>query len=488
MKILMTNNALVQREGSESYLETVATELRRLGHELTLFSPSCGPFAGTLRAHGFDVYDDVNDLPRDFDVIHGQHVSAVGLVRARFPRTPMVFVSHSWVINPLEDPVPELGAAAYVAFNQLTESRLRAHAGTAGAEIVRMTQPVSTSFGDGARVPIGDVPMRAVAVSRRMKTMPARLAAACGARGIDFEWVGGPTSQSADARTDIMDADIVFAMGRTALEAMAAARAVVVLDDGTNAGWVTNASYPDLEAGGFTGLLTGPADENLDAVLAGYDPPLGTIARRLALRHHGAKHHATSLVELYARVGDAPQGSVSHPQTIALLAAERTGLELRTVAAEWSRAQIRRELADAQSEVGRLTSELEHARAHVVNVEAELEKVRAQRDRSRMRRQKASRQRDEALQRVAETRGHCPGQADRGAQAPSKPLSSRKNSTTPTNEATTPVMAPTTMARPGVAPAPARPGSARPTTAPRSAITSSSIGMIQFSVPCPSKK
>ena len=51
----MTNDSLHQRAGSESYLETVAEELRRLGHELTLYAPrraacwrsGCGPRAST---------------------------------------------------------------------------------------------------------------------------------------------------------------------------------------------------------------------------------------------------------------------------------------------------------------------------------------------------------------------------------------------------------------------------------------------------------
>ena len=40
VRILMTNNALAERGGSESYLETVSAELRRLAHEVVLYSPS----------------------------------------------------------------------------------------------------------------------------------------------------------------------------------------------------------------------------------------------------------------------------------------------------------------------------------------------------------------------------------------------------------------------------------------------------------------
>ena len=109
MKILMTNNALAARGGSESYLETVATELRRLGHEVTFYSPTCGHMAERLRERGFEVAADVADLPTDVDVIHGQHSNAVALVRERLATTPLVFATHSWAIS-IEDPVAELGA------------------------------------------------------------------------------------------------------------------------------------------------------------------------------------------------------------------------------------------------------------------------------------------------------------------------------------------------------------------------------------------
>jgi hypothetical protein len=228
VKILMTNAALDARGGSESYLETVSGELRRLGHEVSFFSPECGGVAERLRDKGFDVFDAVEELPRDVDVIHGQHVNAVAMARTRMPSVPLVFASHSWFISPVEDPVAELGASAFVAFNEIGTRRLAAHVATRGFAVHRLTQPIDISFADGARVPIAATPRRAVAVSRRMKLLPGQLAKACADRGIEFDWVGGPGRDAADARESMRSADIVVAMGRTALEAMATGRAVLV--------------------------------------------------------------------------------------------------------------------------------------------------------------------------------------------------------------------------------------------------------------------
>ncbi|WP_344303055.1 hypothetical protein [Nocardioides bigeumensis] len=410
MKILMTNHALHARGGSESYLETVSTELRKLGHEVCFYSPSCGAMAESLRAGGFTVHDDVGDVPVDIDVIHGQHASAVGLVRTRLPRTPLVFVCHSWLVNSLEDPVVELAAAAHVVFNDLTLRRVRAHAAGAGVPVHRLTQPVSVSFGDGARSPVSEVPRRAVAVSRRMITLPARLAAACAELGIEFSWVGGPDSDEADARHSMFAADLVIGMGRTALEAMAAARPVLVMDEAFNAGWVTDASYLAIEADGFTGIEAPRAEPDLVRLLGQYDAALGTLGRKLVSRHHLAQHHAARLVEVYTAAADVPEegrAAARDASTVAQLTADRFSLEDRLLRSEWRAASLERALAEALAERQHFLDELEVRRVHVSDLEKELDLVRGQRDQARERRQRtakrlkqAVRERDQAQERL----------------------------------------------------------------------------------------
>jgi hypothetical protein len=357
VKILMTNNTLLQRGGSESYLETVSTELRRLGHEVVFYSPECGLVADRLRARGFEVHDDAATLPGDLDVVHGQHSNAVARLRETHPRLPLVFATHSWFVS-VEDPVVELGAGAYVAFNELTRRRLAAHVAGRHAEVVRLTQPVDISFADGFRDPLPDVPRRAVAVSRRMTTIPTRLARACAERGIDFARLGGPDSESDDPRAEMRAADIVLGIGRTALEGMAAARAVLLVDETSVGGWVGTASYPALEADGFTGLGLGEVGRTL---LDGYSPDLGVQARRLVVRHHAAQHHAAALVELYASVADSPATAVA-PDTLGALLQDRFALEHRAVEAEWEVARLRVELRRTRIRARRFRRQRDRAR------------------------------------------------------------------------------------------------------------------------------
>jgi hypothetical protein len=340
VKVLMTNHALGERAGSESYLETMAAELRGLGHEVLVFSPRLGATAERLRGEQFEVLDSADALPLDIDVIHGQHADVVGLVRTRLPTTPLVFVSHSWFIS-LEDPLTELGAGAFVAFNDLTRRRLEAHEATRGREVVRLTQPVTVSYADGiARTPTRATPRRAVAVSRRMKLLPAQLAAACADQGIEFDWLGGPGRESADPREEMRTADI---------------------DDTARGGWVDAASYQSLEADGFTGYQDASPTEELAAALAWYTPELGSEARMLAVKHHAAPHHAAALVELYARVGGGPVRATPAPG-LERLAFERYAYEGRAVQAEWQVAEQTRRVTELEAEVARLRTERDRLR------------------------------------------------------------------------------------------------------------------------------
>ena len=386
MKILMTNNALAERGGSESYLETVSSELRRLAHDVVLYSPRCGATADRLRRDGFTVVEDVEELPSDLDVIHGQHANAVARVRERFPTVPLVFASHSWFVS-VEDPVAELGAGAFVAFNDPARRRLAAHAATQGKDVVRLTQPVPVSFADAARDRIGVVPRRAVLVSRRMTLQPARLAKACAALGLEFDWIGQEGRESADPRSEMRACDIVLASGRSALEGMAAGRAVVVVEEGGVSGWVSEASYAALEADGFTGL-GGEPQEDLELLLGQYTQDLGTQARSLVVRHHAAQHHAAALVEIYTAVADTPPTAVA-PESLGLLVQDRWALEARAVAAEWEVARLRTELADVGSELDGRLREREHLLARLEGLGARLRRTRARAQRFRRQRDKA---------------------------------------------------------------------------------------------------
>ncbi len=316
MRILCTNQALDRRGGTESYLETVAPELRALGHTVELFCLRGGPVAERLRARGFVVHDDVGALSGDYDAIHAHHASAALAVRTRYPDVPLVFVAHSWFLA-IEVPPAEIAPGALVGLNDAVVDRLRATLAGETVPVHRLTQPVTIRT-DDTRVDIRHRPRRALALSRHLGTRLEPLRAACAALDIELEQLGGTGRDVEDPDTAIRSADLVLGSGRAILEAMALARAACVFDERGGAAWVTNETYPTLEAVGFTTDVGDSADVDLSALLAGYDRSFGVAGRDLAVRHHAAPQHAAALVALYREA--APRWDPAPPDELRRLA------------------------------------------------------------------------------------------------------------------------------------------------------------------------
>ena len=300
MRILITNNRLDQRAGSESYVETVMGALRDLGHEVIAFSPGLGEVASSLRSRGFEVHDNVTHLPDGIDVIHGQHVNAVAEVRRVLPSVPLVFVAHSWFI-PNEDPCAELAPAALVALNERVQNRLRSIAFPSHIPIHRLRQPVEIGFFDGIRRVPSDRPESALLVSRKITGRLKSIQDACERAGIELRTLRG---ESADPRLEMAAADMVLASGRSALEAMSMARPTLLIDQTVCAGWITEDSWERIENEGFgTGNPTDSVTD-LDALLAMYSPDFGIQARILAAHQHAAQDHASALIAIYRSIAD----------------------------------------------------------------------------------------------------------------------------------------------------------------------------------------
>jgi hypothetical protein len=300
----MSTRALVAHGGSQSYVETVVAELRRLGHRVVVYSPNLGQVAERLRSTGVDVVGSLDDVGA-VDVAHVQHVPTALFVRAGYPRLPMVYVCHSSMLE-IEDP-PELAAPqVVVVLSDLVARRLAASAVAGSTETVRLRQPVALTFREDGMVPIRDVPRRAVYAGRRSPTFETFLEGACSQLGVELELIGGISDSVDDLTPAFMRSDIVFAVGRTLLEAMALGRAGFVLDERGSGGFVTQESYERIEDGAFAAFDPKPMTErSLVDQLRGYDPSIGRVGYELVRTHHSARSHARDLVEAYVAAIEA---------------------------------------------------------------------------------------------------------------------------------------------------------------------------------------
>lgn len=142
---------------------------------------------------------------------------------------------------------------------------------------------------------------------------------ACDRMGIELDVVGLDGTRTWDVERRIDAADIVFSLGRGAIESMASGRAVYVYDHFGADGWVTPETVDEIASHTFSGKrfarrLT--ADE-LVADLEGYDPALGPANRRIAEGRYDIEAHVDRLLGVYEEAAQTFE-----PRRLALAAQE----------------------------------------------------------------------------------------------------------------------------------------------------------------------
>lgn len=115
MKILLTNNQLADVGGSETWTRTMAHELQRQGHDITIFTLNRGYFSELLESEGLVVIDSLNGLESSFGLAIVNHITMLALVKINLEFTPIIFTSHSSFID-IERPIG--GALHYVAVTE----------------------------------------------------------------------------------------------------------------------------------------------------------------------------------------------------------------------------------------------------------------------------------------------------------------------------------------------------------------------------------
>jgi hypothetical protein len=246
LRILMTNNTLAGRAGSELYVRDLALEFMKRGHLPVAYSPSLGEVAEELRAHTIPVLDDLDDMEAQPDLIHGHHHHETMTAALRYPRTPILFVCHGWV--PWEEMPPvHPNIVKYVAVDDLCRERLLTTRGIAPEKTATIY-----NFADldrfRLRPHLPSRPKAALVFSNYMSQVPEPIRAACSEAGIEqIDIKGAGSGQAAAAPEQILGQyDIVFAKARSAIEALASGCAVVVADASGLGGMVTTANLEGL--------------------------------------------------------------------------------------------------------------------------------------------------------------------------------------------------------------------------------------------------
>ncbi|WP_291843172.1 glycosyltransferase [Maricaulis sp.] len=272
LRILITNNTLAYRAGSEMYVRDLAIALMKRGHFPVAYSPVLGQVADELRDHTIPVIDDLGVMDAAPDIIHGHHHHETMTAMMRYPDTPAILVCHGWVPWE-EEPFAHPNIMRHVAVDALCRERLLTTRGIEPARVGMIHNFVDCErFGTVRDLP--EQPRRALVFSNYANDVPAAIREACEAAGIaEIDIAGSGSGRSiADPGTTLCEYDIVFAKARAAMEAMASGCAVVVTHHAGLAGMVTSERLPALRSLNF-GIRT-MQSQRLSAE---------TVARELAL-------------------------------------------------------------------------------------------------------------------------------------------------------------------------------------------------------------
>lgn len=241
MRILITNSGLHHSSGTETFTFELATRMRTAGHLPVVYSQITGGMAARLAQAGIPVVSDLRRLQAAPDIIHGHHHLETMTACLAFPQVPAVFVCHGWW--PWEELPPTFPTImTYVGVGPVTLERILTHVRLEG----RPSNIVPTHFDDERFLPretISEVPIKALIFSNRLTAespVGKAIIEACKMRKVDVAGLGYYFGRMVDDPSETLRTfDLVFASGRSAVEAMASGCGVIVADAHGVAGFAT---------------------------------------------------------------------------------------------------------------------------------------------------------------------------------------------------------------------------------------------------------
>lgn len=298
MRILITNIALALRTGSELLVEQTADWLRDAGHTPVIYSPLVGPIGTQMRKRGHLVFDRIGQVQIAPDVIHGHHAGPTMTALAAFPSVPAMFVSHSAEAE-FDRPPYHPNILRYFSVSTFLRE-FWASPEIPFDRIEVLGNPVDTRQLT-PRPPLPRKPANALMVAK-YGTQVDLIRKACAARGLKLDEVGdGVGCVTDDLPAMFRRADIVFASGRSALEAVATGCAVILTERNGTYGMVRSDAIDHVISfnWGIRLLSHPPTEQLLIEQIDNYDADDATAARDRVRQTRSLDMHGSRLLRIY---------------------------------------------------------------------------------------------------------------------------------------------------------------------------------------------
>jgi glycosyltransferase involved in cell wall biosynthesis/tetratricopeptide (TPR) repeat protein len=255
LRILLTNHQLLDFTGSELFTYTIAHYLKRAGHEVVVYSRYVDKIGRMLVSLGIRVVQSLEEIAGEsFDVAHVHHNINAMEIRHQFPKLPMVMLSHGVLPFIEQPPAVDLHIGRYLAVSE----EVRDHWIEKGIDAERIS--IFRNVVDSQIFsPVGRIrsrPQRALIVSSRLDEAHERIIReALFSLGMEGQFVGSRFGEADPSLLPHMmnEADLVFSLGRGAIEAMLCGRIPIVFDYLGGDGMVTPDNLDELMKCNFSG-------------------------------------------------------------------------------------------------------------------------------------------------------------------------------------------------------------------------------------------
>jgi len=244
MRILLVQRELISRCGSELFTIEVSRELSARGHEVTIYSPRVGDITKMVYGHGVQVKTRLSDIPWEPELIHGHHHLHTMAAMAHFENTPAIYFCHGpkpWVENAPVHPRIQ----SYLVNCPWMAVRIEAEFGIEKERISVIPNFVNlTRFSEVRKPP--DQPRRALLFHGAgfSDAELRELDRACRRADLSLDKIGGAFGNP-QPRPEVflMEYDLVFAIGKCALEAMSCGCAVMTILPGLAGSLVDSGNF-----------------------------------------------------------------------------------------------------------------------------------------------------------------------------------------------------------------------------------------------------
>lgn len=258
MNLLLTNHAISTYTGTELFVRDIAFALQKRGHSLHLFAPRLGSLAAEIQSLGIPVTNQLKNIP-SVDLIHAQHHLPTMAALCAMPNTPATYLCHGF--RPWEERIPlHPRIHAYAATSPQLIPWMQNVCQLTQTDITWLPNFIDTHRFSTIRTP-SSKPKKALLFSNRSTPGPAfdAIQSACQQHALQLDTCGIHFNHTTLHPEHLLPHyDVVFATGRSALEAMACGCAVICQSDERLGEYVTPENFASLQLRNFSLPLHAP--------------------------------------------------------------------------------------------------------------------------------------------------------------------------------------------------------------------------------------